>query len=89
MVNLIEGRAGFELLGRQYPVAKNVVIENTTIANIPCAWVTPATTIEDEVVIYIHGGGFIYGSVKKKKKKKLPHAALVVISRKPYIERSW
>ena len=70
MVNLIEGRAGFEGLGRQYPVAKNVVIQHTTIANVPCAWVTPPTTVDNEVVIYMHGGGFIYGSVKS-------HAAMV------------
>jgi len=70
MVNLIEGRAGFELLGRQYPVAKNVVIENIVIANVRCTWHTPATAIDDEVVIYIHGGGFIYGSVNS-------HAAMV------------
>lgn len=70
MVNLIEGRAGFELLGRQYPVARHVVIENTSIANVRCAWVIPATAVEDEVVMYIHGGGFIYGSVNS-------HAALV------------
>ncbi len=70
MVNLIEGRAGFEQLGRQYPVAKNVVIENTSIANVPCAWVTPPAAVDNEVVFYIHGGGFVYGSVKS-------HAALV------------
>ncbi|OQP38628.1 hypothetical protein A4H97_18055 [Niastella yeongjuensis] len=64
MVNLIEGRAGFELLGRQYPIAKNVVVENTSIASIPCAWVIPPTTVDEDVVVYIHGGGFIYGSVK-------------------------
>ncbi|AEW00050.1 hypothetical protein A4D02_29065 [Niastella koreensis] len=70
MVNLIEERAGFELLGRQYPVARHVVIENTSIANVRCAWVIPATAVADEVVMYIHGGGFIYGSVNS-------HAALV------------
>lgn len=70
MVSLIEGRAGFELLGRQYPIARHVVIENTSIAKIRCAWVTPATAIDEEVVVYIHGGGFIYGSVNS-------HAALV------------
>ena len=70
MVNLIEGRAGFELLGRQYPFAKNVVIENTSIAAFRCAWLVPDTAVDDEVVMYIHGGGFIYGSVNS-------HAAMV------------
>ena len=70
MVNVIEGRAGFEQLGKLYPAANNVIIENTSIAGIPCAWVTPSTTVDDEVVMYMHGGGFMYGSVTS-------HAAMV------------
>jgi len=70
MVNLIEGRAGFELLGRQYPFANNVVFENTSIAGIRCAWFTPDTAVDNEVMVYVHGGGFIYGSVNS-------HAAMI------------
>jgi acetyl esterase/lipase len=70
MINLEEGRIGFEAIGNIYPIAENIVREDVVIANVPCSWFIPENTPENDIVIYIHGGAFIFGSVKS-------HAALV------------
>lgn len=70
MVNLIEGRKGFNNLGNNYPAAKQVLREQFFIAGVSCVRFTPAITGSHDVIIYIHGGAFIYGSVHS-------HAALV------------
>jgi acetyl esterase/lipase len=35
----------------------------SVIANgVPCEWITPAETVADGVLLYIHGGGFVIGN---------------------------
>ncbi|SDE85658.1 Acetyl esterase/lipase [Dyadobacter soli] len=58
------------MLGNQYPPAENVRYESISIADVPCMWVRPEGAPVYEVVAYIHGGAFIYGSFKS-------HTALV------------
>ncbi|MEN0053828.1 MAG: alpha/beta hydrolase [Mucilaginibacter sp.] len=62
MINLIEGRSDFQTIGNTYPVADNIIREEVIIAGVPCTWFTPADAEEDNIVIYIHGGAFIFGS---------------------------
>ena len=70
MIYLKEGRKGFESIGNTYPVAANIIREDVTVAGVPCAWLKPAGAREDDIVIYIHGGAFIFGSLNS-------HAPLV------------
>ncbi|PWV48772.1 alpha/beta hydrolase [Chitinophaga sp. S165] len=63
MNKLKEERKGFETIGNSYPVADNITRSNLNIAGIPCAWFSPADAPEDDIVFFIHGGGFIYGSI--------------------------
>lgn len=63
MENMTAGRAGFETLGNLYPAAGEVKIEKSAIAGVSCAWLTPAKAKEEDIIIYIHGGAFIYGSL--------------------------
>lgn len=70
MVNLNEGRLGFEAIGNTYPVAGDISREDITITGVPCAWFIPAGASQEDLVVYIHGGGFIFGSIKS-------HAPLV------------
>lgn len=70
MINLKEGRKGFEAIGNTYPVAPHINRENTIIDGIPCTWFLPAEILSDDIIIYIHGGAFIFGSVNS-------HAPLV------------
>ena len=68
--NLETDRNGFERLGTIYPPHSNVAIEQVTIANVQCYWLVPEKIEGEEVAVYLHGGGFIYGSMKS-------HGALV------------
>lgn len=63
MINLKEGRRGFESIGNTYPVAGNVIREDVNIAGVRCAWFNPEGAGDDEIVFYIHGGAFIFGSI--------------------------
>ncbi|KAA2238634.1 alpha/beta hydrolase [Chitinophaga agrisoli] len=63
MINLKDGRKGFENFGNAYAPAGNVTRKDITVAGVPCAWFTPADAGEDDIVIYIHGGAFIFGSI--------------------------
>lgn len=65
-----EEREGFETIGNGYAVADKITRTDVNIAGIPCAWFSPDDAPENDIVIYIHGGGFIYGSLKS-------HAPLV------------
>lgn len=64
MEAIIEGRISFEQIGDNYPKATNVDFENIMINDVSCRWVKPDDAIEDEVLVYIHGGAFIYGSLQ-------------------------
>ncbi|MGE9312596.1 alpha/beta hydrolase [Niabella sp. CJ426] len=64
MEAVIEGRISFEQIGNNYPKAPNVDFEDIMINDVSCRWVKPDDAIEDEVLVYIHGGAFIYGSLQ-------------------------
>ena len=64
MEAVIEGRASFEEIGNNYVAAPDVDFEDIMINNVNCRWVKPDGAIEKEMLIYIHGGAFIYGSLQ-------------------------
>jgi len=70
MINLARGRADFEAMGALYPAAENVQLKTDTIAGVDCAWFEPEGITRKDIVVYIHGGAFIYGSIRS-------HAAMV------------
>jgi len=58
-----EEREAFEAIGNSYAVADGINRTDVTIAGVPCAWFSPEDAPEDDIVVYIHGGAFIYGSL--------------------------
>lgn len=64
MENLKEERKGFESLGLNYPVNDEVQIEKDVLADVEGYWFIPKEVVSSEIVIYLHGGGFIYGSIR-------------------------
>ena len=38
----------------------NVIREAVTANGVPCEWITPKTSPTDKVLLYLHGGGFVY-----------------------------
>jgi acetyl esterase/lipase len=68
---IIDSRKGFENLGKSYEKADNVEIFREVIKHVECYWFKKREELNpNKIVIYLHGGGFIYGSIKS-------HQALV------------
>lgn len=65
-----EEREGFEAIGNSYAVAQGINRRDVNIEGVPCAWFSPDDASEDDIIFYIHGGAFIYGSLRS-------HAPLV------------
>ncbi|MBT1697063.1 alpha/beta hydrolase [Fulvivirgaceae bacterium PWU4] len=64
MENLKEERKRFESLGLSYPFNDRANVEKATLAGVACYWFTPDQVLSDDVVVYLHGGGFMYGSIR-------------------------
>lgn len=60
-------RQQFDQLGNIYPADKTVQIESTMLAGVPCHWFTPAHTMDNELIILLHGGSYALGSLQSHK----------------------
>ena len=70
-MNISQARVAFEKMGEKYPKAESVTFNKETIGKIVCYWFSnPVENPGDKMVIYVHGGCFVIGSVHS-------HAALV------------
>jgi len=68
---IIESRKGFENLGKIYNKADNVTISKEIIEHVDCYWFKYHEKLNtNKLVIYLHGGGFVLGSIQS-------HQALV------------
>jgi epsilon-lactone hydrolase len=64
-------RQNFEKLGTLYKKADNVTIEKEIIENVICYWFNKTNTeTKNKIIIYLHGGCFVLGSINS-------HQALV------------
>ncbi len=59
-----ESRAGMEAMTADFVVPDDVRVENLDAGGVPSAWVTAPGAREDVAVLYLHGGGYMMGSVK-------------------------
>jgi acetyl esterase/lipase len=60
---LAERRARIETLTTAFPVPEDVRCEATTIGSIPAEWIRPAGVATDAAILYLHGGGYVIGSI--------------------------
>jgi acetyl esterase/lipase len=58
-----ESRAGFEQLAQMFPVPDDVVREPVEAGGIPAEWVSVPESDRDRVILYLHGGGYVIGSI--------------------------
>jgi len=63
MESLKDERKGFESLGMIYPVQEQVTVEKALLAGIETYRFTPHQVVSREIVVFTHGGGFLYGSI--------------------------
>ena len=58
-----ERRSNFEEEVSQLPVADNVSCEPLSVDGIPAEWIIPEGAPEQNVLLYLHGGGYCIGSI--------------------------
>lgn len=87
-------RKAFNQLGSLYPAAEQVHIEKVHIQGINCYWFTPLSVETDTVILYLHGGAFVLGSIDSHRamvshfaaafKKKILFAEYSLAPEKPF-----
>jgi acetyl esterase/lipase len=58
-----EMRLGFEILGQRLPASENVQREKVNANGVPAEWITAAGIEPQRVLLYLHGGGYVIGSI--------------------------
>jgi epsilon-lactone hydrolase len=58
-----EMRANFEELGKNTPIPADIKQEKVNAGGVPCEWISAPNASADRVVLYLHGGGYVIGSV--------------------------
>ncbi len=58
-----EQRADFEARTTLLPLASDIVCQPVQANGIPAEWVTAPEAENDRVILYLHGGGFVVGSI--------------------------
>jgi len=62
-----DGRNSLEQLGDMAEIPEDVNIEEINVNGIPAVWISTPEVIKDNVVLYLHGGGYIEGSINTHK----------------------
>jgi epsilon-lactone hydrolase len=61
---LEQRRATFAPAGRLYPVPDDVLVSEVTAGGVPAHWLAAPGTDAGRVLIFLHGGGFEFGSLR-------------------------
>lgn len=56
-------RQGFDLLAAKLPVAPDIACEKVDAAGVPAEWVVAPGALANRVLLYLHGGGYVIGSI--------------------------
>lgn len=56
-------RDGLELMAKMVKIPKDVKCEPVDVGGVPAEWISTPGVINDKVILYLHGGGFIAGSI--------------------------
>jgi monoterpene epsilon-lactone hydrolase len=57
-------REGLDQLGDMVKLPKDVKSENVNARGVPAVWISTPDVLNDQVLLYLHGGGYIAGSIK-------------------------
>jgi len=58
-----ETRAGFEQMAQMFPLAPDVTHQSVDAGGVPAEWVSVPESRPDRVILYLHGGGYVIGSL--------------------------
>ncbi|GAB2481228.1 alpha/beta hydrolase [Comamonas humi] len=57
-------RAAYDALGDRFPLAADVHVEPVQAHGVPAEWTSTPVAGTSEVILYLHGGGYAWGSLK-------------------------
>jgi len=77
-------RTGIEALVNVFSVPADVTRQPLTIEGIPAEWVSTPATSADRVILYLHGGGYVIGSINTHRElaarlSRAAHARVLLI----------
>ncbi len=58
-----EMRAGLEAMVSGFSVAADVVCDPVNAGSVPAEWVVAPGAVAERVILYLHGGGYVVGSI--------------------------
>jgi acetyl esterase/lipase len=58
-----ESRAGFEQMASMFPLPDDVSSQTVDAGGVPSEWVTVPESRDEQVLLYVHGGGYVIGSL--------------------------
>jgi monoterpene epsilon-lactone hydrolase len=58
-----EMREMYDSLGAIFPTPDDVVHEQLDVAGVPAEWADPPGAAADRAILYLHGGGYVIGSI--------------------------
>ncbi|MHA2393327.1 MAG: alpha/beta hydrolase, partial [Promethearchaeota archaeon] len=62
-----DGRKGLEQLAAIEQISEDVKIEKIDVKGIPSVWISTPESVREQVVLYLHGGGYVEGSINSHK----------------------
>jgi acetyl esterase/lipase len=65
---LAQRRANADQSGGRLPMPQNLVTEPIFIQGIEAEWLRPALGKSNGIVLYLHGGGYVFGSIKSHRR---------------------
>ncbi len=63
-MSLAETRDSFDTEMGRIPLPDNVTVQSLSFGSVPAEKITPANATPGKAVLYLHGGGHIFGSIK-------------------------
>lgn len=58
-----ELRKAYDAMGEIFPTAADVMVEKVDADGVPAEWSSTPGVAQDRVIMYVHGGGYVIGSV--------------------------
>lgn len=59
----VKQREAGDRLAKFMPMPKNVSFINSNLRGLPCLWAVPKEPVKDSIIYYLHGGGYVSGSL--------------------------
>jgi monoterpene epsilon-lactone hydrolase len=66
-LSIEEKRVAFDQLGQSFPLPDGVSLSSADVDGLNAEWVRSSNASDDLVILYLHGGGYVIGSLPSVK----------------------